>query len=104
MSYPPPQAAMLVLANDEEHGDLHAWAEGHIGTNDGEYDKRLADWLHALRYPTPFGANGPRNYPLNEPIPYVLVDQVDELLCDWGEVLSAHNQPLNSHIVYAVEV
>ena len=98
MSYPPPPAAQLVLANEEEHGDLHAWAEGHIGTDEGEWDKRLADWLFQL-YP-----GDPNDYPIKEPIPYVLVDQVDELLCDWGEVLSAHNQPLNSHIRYAVEV
>ena len=98
MNYPPPAAAMLVLANDDEHEDLTAWAESHAGNADCKWDKRLADWLREI---TP-GANN--NYPLNLPIPYALVDQVDELLSDWSDFAEAADEPFYSAIIYAVEV
>jgi hypothetical protein len=86
------RSGRLNAASEEELDDLATWLEHHPDDVTQEVRFEAIDFLLET-----MGAV--ETYPSTVYVPTHLVDAIDGVIDDWAEVLSAHDESLETHLV-----
>ncbi|TYO65471.1 hypothetical protein FXV83_16175 [Bradyrhizobium hipponense] len=86
------RSGRLVAANEEELSDLAVWLENHPDDVTHEVRFEAIDFLLETM-------EAVETYPATVYVPTHLVDALVGVIEDWAEVLGAHNESLETHLL-----
>lgn len=86
------RSGRLVVASEEELDDLSVWLELHPDDVTLEIRFEAIDFLHQT-------IEAVSTFPSTVYVPTHLVDAIDGVIEDWAEVLAAHDESFETHLI-----